>query len=137
MTISNKPISEVERNKRLMLLLQDLITKNDSNSIELLRTMVVNDTPSMQKSFEIMSSGLQESMTYDPFKVDPFDVFVPFSSLRIGQEFECYGDEYLNYDYPRLCRCVKTGDQMAQEINGIYFFMNITNEVSIQKDGNK
>lgn len=45
---------EIERNKRLIFLLQQLRKNNDFESIELLKTMVEKDTLAMQKSFEII-----------------------------------------------------------------------------------
>lgn len=47
-------MKEKERNKRLMLLLIKLNNDGDTESIELLETMLKNDTPSMQKSFEVI-----------------------------------------------------------------------------------
>lgn len=48
-------MNEIERNKRFIQLLWSL--QNDKQMMELLATMVVNDTASMQKSFEIVTSG--------------------------------------------------------------------------------
>jgi hypothetical protein len=47
-------MSERARNKSLMVLLSKLQNDGDLESIELLRTMVANDTESMKKSFEIV-----------------------------------------------------------------------------------
>lgn len=47
-------MDERERNKRLLLLLNKLLEDNDLKSIELIESMVINDTDSMKKSFEIM-----------------------------------------------------------------------------------
>ena len=49
-------MNQVERNKRFMVLLDKLHTEGDRESIELLKTMVENDTPSMQWSFSIIKS---------------------------------------------------------------------------------
>jgi hypothetical protein len=51
-------IDEVERNKRLFLLLQKLIENEEYEFIGLLRTMVEKDTPSMQMSYQIMTEFL-------------------------------------------------------------------------------
>ena len=48
-------MTERDRNYLLMQLLIKLHKENDGNTIELLRTMVENDTPAMKKSFEIMT----------------------------------------------------------------------------------
>ena len=47
-------MKEQERNKRLMILIQKLHSENDIDSLELLKTLVDNDTEAMKKSFEIM-----------------------------------------------------------------------------------
>ena len=52
--MSNK-MTEKDRNKELMLLLQKLLKEEDYKSIQLLKTMVKNDTPSMQKSYSIIA----------------------------------------------------------------------------------
>ena len=57
---------------------------------------------------------------------------VKFSSLKIGDKFDCYGDVHLNYDYPKICRCVKVEFNMASEIDGINFGMNESDEVFIK-----
>jgi hypothetical protein len=47
-------MKERERNKRLLLLIQKLRYDNDNDSLELLETMVNNDTDAMKKTFSIM-----------------------------------------------------------------------------------
>jgi hypothetical protein len=47
---------EKERNRRLLLLLQDLLAEEKTAYVELLATMVKKDTPAMKKSFEIMTN---------------------------------------------------------------------------------
>jgi len=54
-------MNEIERNKRLLLLLQELIRSKDYDTIELLKTMVLKDTESMQKSYQIMTETLPEN----------------------------------------------------------------------------
>ena len=49
-------MEERERNKRL-LLLDKLVGSKDLQSIELIETMVANDTPSIQKSFQIVKDS--------------------------------------------------------------------------------
>ncbi len=54
-------MTEKERNKRLFLLLKKLIESDDTESIELIESLVVNDTQAMKKSFEIMTTKKFES----------------------------------------------------------------------------
>jgi hypothetical protein len=58
---------------------------------------------------------------------------VKFGSLRNGDVFSCYGDEYLNYNYPKVCDCKKIDEETAKEIgpDGINFLMNKHDEVFI------
>lgn len=58
---------------------------------------------------------------------------VKFKELRIGQEFECYGDTFINYDYPKICRCRKLTEDTAEEIDGITFSVDGTNKVFLIK----
>lgn len=54
---NDKNIDEVERNERLFLLLVKLIENKDLKSIELLETLVKNDTPAMIQSFNIIKES--------------------------------------------------------------------------------
>ena len=47
-----------------------------------------------------------------------------FKNLKIGQEFECYGDTAINYDYPKICKCIKDSEDLAHEIDGISFYIS-------------
>lgn len=47
-------MDEVKRNVLLIELTYDLMKKNDTETLSLLKTMVDNDTPAMQKSYEIV-----------------------------------------------------------------------------------
>ena len=61
-------MKEQERNKRLMILIQKLHSENDIDSLELLKTLVDNDTEAMKKSFEIMlKPNLISHITYTHF----------------------------------------------------------------------
>ena len=51
-------ISEKDRNKRLMLLLQELIINNKIDYIQLIQSMVMLDSKAMQKSYEIMTENI-------------------------------------------------------------------------------
>jgi len=51
-------MSEKERNKRFILLLMKLIDEKNFQYVELLETMVLNDHPSMKKSFDIMTESI-------------------------------------------------------------------------------
>lgn len=57
-------------------------------------------------------------------KENEFKYSTKFERLPIGEEFECYGDFHLNYDYPKICRCVKDSDTTGKEIGGSRFSMN-------------
>jgi len=56
-----------------------------------------------------------------------------FSELDINEPFEVYGDEHLNYDYPKICSCIKINDNTGQELGGIYFAMGENDEVTSEK----
>lgn len=58
---------------------------------------------------------------------------VKFAEIPIGGEFECYGDYHLNYDYPKICKCVKESENVGQEIDGIRFSMDPSDEVSVEE----
>lgn len=47
-------MSEKDRCKILMILIQKLYSENDIDSLELLKSLVDNDTDAMKKSYEIM-----------------------------------------------------------------------------------
>ena len=47
-------MEEVEKNKRLLLLIDKLINEKETEFIELIETMVEKDTVAMKKSFSIM-----------------------------------------------------------------------------------
>lgn len=49
---------------------------------------------------------------------------VQFKELEIGQEFECYGDTFINYSSPIICKCIKDSEDLAHEINGVSFYVN-------------
>lgn len=56
-----------------------------------------------------------------------------FGELEIGEEFEVYGDQHINYDYPKICRCKKvdghTGAEMEDGKPGMLFVMNVNDDV--------
>ncbi len=56
--LKTEPITtEKERNIRLLLLLQDLLNDDNQYYIDFIKTMVLNDTPAIQKGFEIMTEN--------------------------------------------------------------------------------
>ena len=57
---------------------------------------------------------------------------VLFRDLAVGQEFECYGNECLNYSFPKICKCIKIDEHTGQEIDGINFSMNGSELVSVK-----
>ena len=46
---------------------------------------------------------------------------VKFKDLKIGDKFEVWGDQHLNYNYPVLCVCIKVDETTGQELDGIKF----------------
>lgn len=59
-----------------------------------------------------------------------------FCELNIGDVFYCYGDEYLNYDIPKYCKCIKLDSTTAKELglNGINFSMNPEDKVIVNPE---
>ena len=57
---------------------------------------------------------------------------IKFKELKIGDSFECYGDINLNYNYPKICKCIKIDNDIGQEIDGMNFGMNESDEVFIK-----
>ena len=49
-------MDEIERNSRLFTLLNDLINRKDTDSMELIGVLVKNDSESMKMSFKIMTN---------------------------------------------------------------------------------
>lgn len=56
---------------------------------------------------------------------------VMFGSLKVGDAFEVYGNDYLGYDHSRICSCVKLDYQTASEENGPDFSMRTTDKVML------
>jgi hypothetical protein len=52
-----------------------------------------------------------------------------FRDLKIGEKFEVYGDECLNYEYPKICVCVKEDESTGKEIDGIRFGIHPGTEI--------
>ncbi len=50
-------MTQVERNKRLFILLDKLVAEGDYDSIELIKTFVDKDSEAIQKTFEIMTQN--------------------------------------------------------------------------------
>lgn len=59
-----------------------------------------------------------------------------FKNLAIGDSFEVYGDQHINYDHPKICKCIKIDDHTAKEVGGIQFLMNPDDEVQELKEDN-
>lgn len=55
-----------------------------------------------------------------------------FKDLQIGDKFWVYGDQHLNYDYPKMCECIKVGDTTGEEIDGIRFSMDSEDFVDVK-----
>lgn len=62
----------------------------------------------------------------------PVNRDVQFSSLKIGDTFFCWGDIIINYDYPKYCECIKTGEETAEDKNGISFLVSKLDTVTIK-----
>ena len=54
---------------------------------------------------------------------------IKFKDLEIGDEFEVYGDYFLNYKYPKICKCVKTDADAGKEIDGGMRFLVSENDM--------
>jgi hypothetical protein len=50
-------MTQRERNKRLLKLVGDLVRKEDVESLELIKTMLENDTESMKHGFKLMTEN--------------------------------------------------------------------------------
>lgn len=64
---------------------------------------------------------------------DPKTASVEFRALSVGQRFWIYGDSDLNYDYPKVCECIKDSHGIAHEVGGISFHIEGSAMVSIDK----
>jgi len=62
-----------------------------------------------------------------------FKYSTKFERLPIGEEFECYGDVHLTYDYPKICRCVKDSETTGKEIDGSIFSMNKFDSIFVKE----
>ena len=59
---------------------------------------------------------------------------VKFCEVELGENFKCYGDIHLNYDYPIVCTCIKTKANIGKEIDGgVLFSMDDFDEVWIEE----
>ena len=52
-----------------------------------------------------------------------------FSDLQVGEKFEVWGDQCLNYVYPVICVCEKINETTAKEIDGINFGISLSTEI--------
>jgi len=57
---------------------------------------------------------------------------VKFKDLKVGDHFTCYGDIFMNYDYPKICECVKDDEFTGMEIDGIRFGVDPHDEIIIE-----
>lgn len=56
-----------------------------------------------------------------------------FKDLKVGDQFEVYGDEHINYDFPKICKCIKYDKNTGQEIDGCMFMMDERDIVYIKE----
>lgn len=78
---------------------------------------------------EFFNSNTIENVPVEESKL--FLKSVLFKNLIIGQIFECYGDILINYDYPKICRCIKDSEDLAHEIDGVSFCISAESSVFI------
>lgn len=91
------PMTEKERNGRLMCLLADLIKEDNRQAVELIGTLVKDDSPSMRFSFNLVTENYIESTLPSVDDVRP----------RIEFHF-CEYSRSMDQVYPRLClKCKK------------------------------
>jgi hypothetical protein len=57
-------------------------------------------------------------------KVDWSRQKTTFGILPVGAEFYCWGDQHLNYDYPKWIRCTKVDSRTGVEVHGCRFLMS-------------
>lgn len=59
---------------------------------------------------------------------------VKFFTLKIGDKFEIYGDEFFGYPYSKLCLCKKTKEDSAYSITaGMNFFIDKNQDVLVEE----
>jgi len=56
-----------------------------------------------------------------------------FGDLEVGDEFEVYGDVHLNYNFAKICKCIKDDENSAHEVGGINFMMDKRDTVFVPK----
>lgn len=56
---------------------------------------------------------------------------VLFSDVPVGEIFYCWGDLLINYGGLKWCKCRKTGDDMAKELDGVSFYVSEGSEVHV------
>jgi hypothetical protein len=60
---------------------------------------------------------------------------VKFLSLRDGDHFEVYGNEYLGRAHSKVCDCIKVDWQTGREVNGPEFLISPTDFVMLPGTG--
>lgn len=56
-----------------------------------------------------------------------------FKDLAIGDEFIVYGDIHINYNFPKICKCIKHNNNTGKEIDGCFFSMYEDDIVSVDE----
>lgn len=54
-----------------------------------------------------------------------------FNTLAVGDTFYVWGDQFINYEYPKWCECIKDNNDTAHEVDGVSFLIGETSEVNI------
>jgi len=63
-------MKETDRNAQLYLLLNKLVGEDDLEAIKLIKTLVDKDTPSMQKTYEIMTKEYLKNIGKETFEIE-------------------------------------------------------------------
>ena len=63
-------MKETDRNAQLFLLLNKLVGEDDLEAIKLIKTLVDKDTPSMQKTYEIMTKEYLKNIGKENFEIE-------------------------------------------------------------------
>lgn len=56
---------------------------------------------------------------------------VLFGDVPVGEIFYCWGDLLINHGGLKWCKCRKTGDDMAKELDGVSFYVSEGSEVHV------
>lgn len=108
-------MKERERNSKLLTLLDGVITREDEESFELIRTMVEKDTDSMQQSFRIMEKDWEELKLKKAERgpIQHEDLLDIYNEEGFNKDFEFIGQDGNKYMF-----CVEHFDYLMIEYKG-------------------